>query len=51
MDGEQIDEATVEFIADGKELLEKTAEVAHDIEERVGRTLDYQPPPHAPQST
>jgi hypothetical protein len=41
-DGPQIDEATVEFIVVREDLLEKAAEVAHDIEERLGQVLGHQ---------
>jgi hypothetical protein len=46
MDKQQMDDATLEWIAAGEELLEKAAEVAEDIEERTRRTLDSQGPLH-----
>jgi hypothetical protein len=48
MSEQQFDDATVEWIVAGEDLLEKAGEVSHDIEERVERTLDTQPPPSAP---
>ena len=40
MNEQPIDDATVEWIVAGEDLLEKAGEVAYDIEERIGKTLD-----------
>src|SRR5262249_15763650 len=44
MHGCMVEPKMVEVIAAGELLLEKAKEVAHEIEERVTRTMDDQPP-------